>query len=138
MIGADANVVSIQGLTKSFRTGVTALDNIDLEVAPREFVSLIGPSGCGKSTLLRIFGDLVSPSSGTVHVNGKTAHQARVDHDYGIVFQDAVLLDWRTVTKPGCDADTTWGRPSGATASTNGLPLRPSTSRCAPAGSVWI
>jgi NitT/TauT family transport system ATP-binding protein len=92
-------VVSIQGLTKSFRTGVTALENIDLEVAPREFVSLIGPSGCGKSTLLRIIGDLVTPTSGTVRVNGKTARQARVDHDYGIVFQDAVLFDWRTVAK---------------------------------------
>jgi NitT/TauT family transport system ATP-binding protein len=99
MTDAGANVVSIQGLTKSFRTGVTALDNIDLEVAPREFVSLIGPSGCGKSTLLRIIGDLVTPTSGTVRVNGKSAHQARVDHDYGIVFQDAVLFDWRTVTK---------------------------------------
>ena len=99
MSDAVANVVSIQGLTKSFRTGVTALDNIDLEVAPREFVSLIGPSGCGKSTLLRIIGDLVTPSSGTIRVNGKTAHQARVDHDYGIVFQDAVLFDWRTVSK---------------------------------------
>jgi NitT/TauT family transport system ATP-binding protein len=96
---AAANVVSIQKLTKSFRTGVTALADIDLEVAPREFVSLIGPSGCGKSTLLRIIGDLVTPTSGTVRVNGKTAHQARVDHDYGIVFQDAVLFDWRTVSK---------------------------------------
>ncbi|HET7368564.1 MAG TPA: ATP-binding cassette domain-containing protein, partial [Gaiella sp.] len=99
MTDAVANVVSIQDLTKSFRTGVTALENIDLEVAPREFVSLIGPSGCGKSTLLRIIGDLVTPSSGTVRVNGKSAHQARLDHDYGIVFQDAVLFDWRTVSK---------------------------------------
>ena len=99
MSEVDASVVSIQGLTKSFRTGVTALADIDLEVAPREFVSLIGPSGCGKSTLLRIIGDLVTPTSGTVRVNGKSAHQARVDHDYGIVFQDAVLFDWRTVAR---------------------------------------
>jgi len=99
MSEVDASVVSIQGLTKSFRTGVTALADIDLEVAPREFVSLIGPSGCGKSTLLRIIGDLVAPTSGTVRVNGKSAHQARVDHDYGIVFQDAVLFDWRTVAR---------------------------------------
>ena len=96
---AAANVVSIQKLTKSFRTGVTALENIDLEVAPREFVSLIGPSGCGKSTLLRIIGDLVQPTAGTVSVNGKPAHQARIDHDYGIVFKDAVLYDWRTVQR---------------------------------------
>jgi len=99
MSDVAASVVSLQGLTKSFRTGVTALADIDLEVAPREFVSLIGPSGCGKSTLLRIIGDLVTPTSGTVRVNGKSAHQARVDHDYGIVFQDAVLFDWRTVAR---------------------------------------
>ena len=98
MTGAES-VVSIQGLTKSFRTGVTALQDIDLEIAPGEFVSLIGPSGCGKSTLLRIIGDLVQPTSGALSVNGKTAHQARIDHDYGIVFQDAVLYDWRTVQR---------------------------------------
>jgi NitT/TauT family transport system ATP-binding protein len=95
----DTSVVSISGLTKSFRTGVTALQDIDLDIRPGEFVSLIGPSGCGKSTLLRIIGDLIQPTSGNVHVNGKSAHQARLDHDYGIVFQDAVLYDWRTVAK---------------------------------------
>jgi NitT/TauT family transport system ATP-binding protein len=78
---------------------VTALIGIDLDVRPREFVSLIGPSGCGKSTLLRIIGDLIEPSDGTVVVNGKPAHRARLDHDYGIVFQEAVLYDWRTVSK---------------------------------------
>jgi NitT/TauT family transport system ATP-binding protein len=95
----DRSAVAIQGLTKRFKAGVTALSGIDLEVQPREFVSLIGPSGCGKSTLLRIIGDLIEPSSGTVEVNGKTAHRARLDHDYGIVFQEAVLYDWRTVAK---------------------------------------
>ena len=91
--------VAIKGVSKSFRAGVTALTGIDLEVEPREFVSLIGPSGCGKSTLLRIIGDLINPSAGSVSVNGKSAEQARRDHDYGIVFQDAVLYDWRTVAK---------------------------------------
>jgi NitT/TauT family transport system ATP-binding protein len=99
MTGSAESVVSIQGLTKSFRAGVTALQDIDLEIAPSEFVSLIGPSGCGKSTLLRIIGDLVQPTAGTVSVNGKPAHEARIDHDYGIVFQDAVLYDWRTVQR---------------------------------------
>jgi NitT/TauT family transport system ATP-binding protein len=99
-VTADSeSVVSIQGVTKSFRTGVTALQDIDLEVGPGQFISLIGPSGCGKSTLLRIIGDLVPPSQGTVQVHGKSAHQARLDHDYGIIFQDAVLFDWRTVWK---------------------------------------
>ena len=91
--------VSIKGLSKSFKTGVTALTGIDLEVRPQEFISLIGPSGCGKSTLLRIIGDLIEPSEGIVEVNGKPAHRARLDHDYGIVFQEAVLYDWRTVSK---------------------------------------
>src|SRR5262249_36259683 len=62
-----------------------------------EFVSIIGPSGCGKSTLLRIVGDLLEPSTGVVWVNGKTCRQARLDRDYGIVFQTPVLYDWRTV-----------------------------------------
>jgi ABC-type Fe3+/spermidine/putrescine transport system ATPase subunit len=65
--------VSITGVSKQFKAGVTALIGIDLDVQPREFVSLIGPSGCGKSTLLRIIGDLIEPSEGTVEVNGKPA-----------------------------------------------------------------
>ncbi len=76
---------------------MVALTGIDLEVGQEEFVSLIGPSGCGKSTLLRVVGDLITPSSGTVEVNGKPAHQARLDRDYGMVFQAPVLFDWRTV-----------------------------------------
>ncbi|MBA2642468.1 MAG: ABC transporter ATP-binding protein [Actinobacteria bacterium] len=92
-------VVSLSNVTKAFGGGVTALQSIDLEVQPGEFVSLIGPSGCGKSTLLRIVGDLVEPTSGDVVVNGKSARQARLDREYGIVFQDSVLYDWRTVSK---------------------------------------
>jgi len=87
-------------VSKSFGAGgVRALEGIDLEIFPGEFVSLIGPSGCGKSTLLRVIGDLVEPTSGEAVVNGKSARQARLDRDYGIVFQDAVLYDWRTVRR---------------------------------------
>jgi NitT/TauT family transport system ATP-binding protein len=94
------SVVKIEGLSKQFgRGGTTALQGIDLAIEEREFVSLIGPSGCGKSTLLRIVGDLIQPTSGSVVVNGKSARQARIDRDYGIVFQDPVLYDWRTVAK---------------------------------------
>jgi NitT/TauT family transport system ATP-binding protein len=93
-------VVTARGISKTFgKAGVTALQDIDLEVGRGEFVSLIGPSGCGKSTLLRVVGDLVEPSTGEILVNGKTAHRARLDRDYGIVFQAAVLYDWRTVAK---------------------------------------
>jgi NitT/TauT family transport system ATP-binding protein len=94
------SVVSLKSVHKEFgKGGVTALQGIDLEIGEREFISLIGPSGCGKSTLLRIVGDLIQPTTGEVVVNGKTARQARTDRDYGIVFQDAVLFDWRTVAK---------------------------------------
>jgi NitT/TauT family transport system ATP-binding protein len=93
-------VVALAGVTKQFgKDGVTALQEVDLEIQPGEFISLIGPSGCGKSTLLRVVGDLIQPTAGTVEVNGKTAAQARADRDYGIVFQDSVLFDWRTVAK---------------------------------------
>ena len=93
------SVVQIAEVTKAFKGGVTALQNIELDIDEGEFVSLIGPSGCGKSTLLRIMGDLIEPSSGRIVVNGKSAHQARLDRDYGIVFQDPVLYDWRTVAR---------------------------------------
>ena len=76
---------------------VRALQQIDLEVRSGEFVSLIGPSGCGKSTLLRLLGDLLQPTSGTIRVNGKSPRQARLSREYGIVFQQPVLYEWRTV-----------------------------------------
>src|SRR5262245_25756435 len=97
---AGARVVDVAGGSKTFDAAggrTTALENVDLAIAPGEFVSLIGPSGCGKSTLLRLIGDLTQPSSGTVTVNGKPARRAREDRDYGIVFQAPVLFDWRTV-----------------------------------------
>jgi NitT/TauT family transport system ATP-binding protein len=94
-------VVRLSGVSRVFarRDGsvMTALEGIDLDIRRGEFVSLIGPSGCGKSTLLRIIGDLIKPSSGSAIVNGKPADRARLDRDYGMVFQAPVLFDWRTV-----------------------------------------
>lgn len=78
---------------------VDALTDIDLVVAPRDFVALIGPSGCGKSTLLRLIANLIEPTSGTVLVNGKSARQSRLDQDYGMAFQQSGLFEWRTVRK---------------------------------------
>jgi NitT/TauT family transport system ATP-binding protein len=92
--------VTLEGIDKRFGDGanaVQALTGIDLTVAAGEFVSLIGPSGCGKSTLLRIIANLIEPTAGTVLVNGKPARRARLDQDYGIAFQQAGLLEWRTV-----------------------------------------
>jgi NitT/TauT family transport system ATP-binding protein len=100
MNGTTELAVRATGVGKVFpaRDGdVVALSGVDLTVAAGEFVSLIGPSGCGKSTLLRLIADLDPASSGELEIFGKTAHQARLDQDYGIAFQQAGLLPWRTV-----------------------------------------
>jgi len=97
---AGTDSVSVRGVTKTFATktgDVSALEAIDLTVAEGEFVALIGPSGCGKSTLLRLIADLDTPTAGTIEVFGKPATRARRDQDYGIAFQQAGLLPWRTV-----------------------------------------
>jgi NitT/TauT family transport system ATP-binding protein len=99
-VASEAAVV-VSGVHKVFNVDsadeVTALSDIDLTIGAGEFVSLIGPSGCGKSTLLRLIGDLLTPSVGEVTVFGKPAHAARLDQDYGMVFQHAGLFDWRRV-----------------------------------------
>lgn len=97
------SIVSLANVGMTFNAGrsnaTIALKDITLAIAPGEFVSLIGPSGCGKSTLLRLVGDLLQPTSGALVVNGKSAHQARLDQDYGMVFQAPVLLEWRSILK---------------------------------------
>jgi len=96
-----SSVVSLQNVNKAFdgsgSAQVVALQDINLEIGANEFVSLIGPSGCGKSTLLRLIADLLTPTSGQLRVNGKPPRQARIDRDYGFVFQAATLYDWRSV-----------------------------------------
>jgi NitT/TauT family transport system ATP-binding protein len=95
--------VSVTGVGKAFNAGtpnqVDALVGIDLAVQPGEFVALIGPSGCGKSTLLRLIADLIQPTVGAIEVNGKSAHRARVDQDYGMAFQQSGLFEWRSVER---------------------------------------
>jgi len=94
-------VVSIQNVSKIFNlhgaAEVVALTDATLHIEQGDFVSLIGPSGCGKSTLLRLIADLIEPTQGKILINNKSSHQARLDRDYGIVFQAAVLFEWRTV-----------------------------------------
>lgn len=95
--------ISIENVDQIFgyetKNEVQALKEITVTIGANEFISLIGPSGCGKSTLLRVVGNLITPTSGTVQVNGKPARQARLDRDYGIVFQQATLYEWRSVAK---------------------------------------
>lgn len=91
------HVAGVHRVFGSPRSPVQALRDVSLSVAEGEFVSLIGPSGCGKSTLMRLVADLDSPTTGSISVFGKSTRQARLDQDYGIAFQQAGLLPWRTV-----------------------------------------
>ena len=78
---------------------VKALDNIDFDIHKGEFISLLGPSGCGKTTLLRTIADLLEPTSGNVRVSNMTPKEIRLMQKFGIVFQNPVLFEWRTVKK---------------------------------------
>ena len=83
--------VDLCGIQRVFPGPVTAIDGIDLHIAPGEFVAILGPSGCGKSTLLRIIAGLDKPDSGSIQAGaGGNAHR-----HIGYVFQDAYLLPWR-------------------------------------------
>src|SRR5947209_5567748 len=94
---ASTSYISVRGLSKTFagrNTVVHALAAVDLDVAEGEFVSIIGPSGCGKSTLLMLLSGLDRATAGTVRVGGRVID--RPTSDLGIVFQQDVLLEWRT------------------------------------------
>jgi NitT/TauT family transport system ATP-binding protein len=97
--GAPAiSKIEIEGLYKTYasRSGrIHALDHVDLSIAQNEFVTMVGPSGCGKSTLLKIIGALIRPSRGKLLYDGTPL--VRPTRDVGIVFQEPVLLQWRTV-----------------------------------------
>ena len=92
-------VIRIANLSKVFSTAsgdrVCALENVSLNVARGEFISVVGPSGCGKSTLLKILAGLIPRSGGIVEVGGLPVQGPR--RDIGIVFQAPFLLPWRTV-----------------------------------------
>jgi NitT/TauT family transport system ATP-binding protein len=90
------SIISIQRVSKTYGSGeaaVLALDNVALELARGQFVSLLGPSGCGKSTLLMAVAGLLPVSAGAISLRGQPVRGARTD--LGIVFQSPTLLDWR-------------------------------------------
>src|SRR3989440_5307044 len=89
--------VSLRAVGKSYQNGVVALDRLDLDVRPGEFVSLLGPSGCGKSTALRIIAGLSEPTSGTVEWLEAEAASDTAPRRIGFVFQEPTLMPWATV-----------------------------------------
>ena len=93
---SGAFVVAVRGVGKTFSNGVVALDRLNLDVWPGEFVSLLGPSGCGKSTALRLIAGLSEPSRGTIEWAG-AAEGARDAGQIGFVFQEPTLMPWASV-----------------------------------------
>jgi NitT/TauT family transport system ATP-binding protein len=91
--GGDV-AVSLEGVNKTFATGVVALDRFDLDLRSGEFVSLLGPSGCGKSTALRLIAGLMEPTRGKV--SGPARNKAAAGQ-VGFVFQEPTLMPWATV-----------------------------------------
>ena len=82
--------ITIRGVTKTFGRGrdrMTALDNVDLDVADREFLCIVGASGCGKSTLLNLISGLDTPTEGTIETGGRKV---------AFMFQEATLFPWLT------------------------------------------
>ena len=77
---------------------LVAATELDLEVAPGEFVSVIGPSGCGKSTVLQAMGGLLAPAHGTVELGGRPV-KGPEPKDTAFVFQDLALLPWRSAVR---------------------------------------
>ena len=96
-------MIRVRGLRKDYPGGSRALDDVDLDIGPGEFVALIGPSGAGKSTLLRCLNGLVTPTAGRVEVGGVAVTGAtpetlrRVRAGVGFVFQQFNLLRRLTV-----------------------------------------
>src|SRR5207253_4738779 len=89
--------VDIRAASKNY-DAVRALDNVTLNVAPREFVSLLGPSGSGKTTLLGILGGFVQPSSGSIHFGDRdVTFLPPHKRDIGVVFQNYALFPHMSV-----------------------------------------
>ena len=90
--------VTLEGVTKTFGTAgapVVALERVDLTIGDGEFVAVVGPSGCGKSTMLRLISRLSLPTTGTITVFDDTS--TKPPTGMSIVFQNHVLLAWRTI-----------------------------------------
>ncbi len=94
------NLVEIENLSLIYQSKTSetlALKNINLNIAEREFVSIVGPSGCGKTTILSLISGLLKPTSGMVKINGKAP--SLKDNLCGYMFQKDNLLPWRSIEK---------------------------------------
>jgi NitT/TauT family transport system ATP-binding protein len=90
--------IRLEGLGKVYETQagpVQACADVSLEIRESEFVAIVGPSGCGKTTIMKMVAGLQPYTSGSITVGGRRVDRPQTD--VGIVFQESILLDWRTV-----------------------------------------
>jgi NitT/TauT family transport system ATP-binding protein len=100
MMEADKGHIDVRNMGVVYGTDgsrVVAVNDVDLNVKPGEFVSLIGPSGCGKSTILNIVAGFAQPTSGEATLDGKKI--TRPSSERGVVFQQYSLFPWLSVRK---------------------------------------
>lgn len=92
-----ANKIWVKGVSRHFQTAngpLSALEGIDVQVEPGEFLCVVGPSGCGKSTLLHMIAGLDHPSEGEVELDGRQVHGPGPDRI--LIFQELGLFPWLT------------------------------------------
>ena len=96
-------MIEFSDVTKSYSVGTQALRGVSLQIEDGEFAFLVGPSGSGKSTIIKLITGELSPTSGTVHVNGYSLERIRkretpyLRRTVGVVFQDFRLIETKTV-----------------------------------------
>ncbi len=97
--------IRLVGLTKTFHTRfqtITAVHDCNMHFLDGDFVSIIGPSGCGKSTVIRMIDDIIKPTSGEIHIDGRRIDSrkripAEVIRKMGFIFQQPNMYPWLTV-----------------------------------------
>ncbi|MGE0854318.1 MAG: ABC transporter ATP-binding protein [Hyphomicrobiaceae bacterium] len=115
--------VDMLGVRKSYGSHV-ALENLDLQIAPGEFLSLLGPSGCGKTTLLRCIAGLVRPEAGDIRVDGQSlVPLPPYKRNLGMVFQSYALFPHMTVEQNIAFGLSERGTPAGKARVQNALEL---------------
>src|ERR1700751_2628699 len=99
MAGMTEPFISLRNVRKVYRSGgreFLAVSDVTMDIAEGEMVSLVGPSGCGKTTVLKILAGLHDADGGTVQIGNATS-SFDAGRDVGMVFQQSLLLKWRTI-----------------------------------------
>jgi NitT/TauT family transport system ATP-binding protein len=93
--GTQAGSIVAESVTKRFPRGVVALDDVSFTIKPGSFISVVGPSGCGKSTLLSAIAGFLTPTEGSIRMDGRLVTAPGAER--GVVFQEYALLPWMNV-----------------------------------------